>query len=207
MLVPWKKRYDELRQHIKKQRHYFADKSLYGQSYGFSISHVWMWELDHKEGWVPKNWCFWTVLLEKTLESPLDCKEIKPAHPKGNQSWIFIGRTDAEAEAPILWPPDVKIWLIRKDWCWEKLKAGGEVDDRGWDSWMASSIQWTWVWASSGSWWRTGKPGVLQSMGSQRVIHDWATATITKDRCAPGSPSHEQQVSNKISSKCKHFPW
>jgi len=165
-----------------------------------------MWELDHKEGWVPKNWCFWTVVLEKTLESPLDCKEIKPAHPKGNQSWIFIGRTDAEAEAPILWPPDAKIWLIRKDWCWEKLKAGGEVDDRGRDSLMASSIQWTWVWASSGSWWRTGKPGVLQSMGSQRVIHDWATATITIDNCVPGSPSREQEMSNKISSKYKHFP-
>ena len=100
---------------IKKQRHYFADKGPYSQSYGFSSSHVWMWELDHKEGWAPKNWCFWTVVLEKRLESPLDCKEIKPVHPKGNQSWIFTGRTDAEAEAPILWPPDAKNWLIGKD--------------------------------------------------------------------------------------------
>ena len=100
---------------ILKSRHYFADKDLSSQSYGFSSSHVWMWELDHKESWAPKNWCFWTAVLEKTVESPLDCKEIKPVNPKGNQSWIFIGRTDADAEAPILWPPDVKNWLIRKD--------------------------------------------------------------------------------------------
>ena len=94
--------------HIKKQRRYFANKGLYGQSYGISSSQVWMWELDYKESWAPKNWCFWTVVLEKTLESPLDCKEIKPVDPKGNQSWIFIGRTYAEAEAPILWPPNEK---------------------------------------------------------------------------------------------------
>jgi len=100
---------------IKKQRHYFADKSPSSQSYHFSSSHVWMWELDHEKGWALKNWCFWTVILEKTLASPLDCKEIQPVHPKGNQSWIFIGRTDAEAETPILWPPDAKNWLIRKD--------------------------------------------------------------------------------------------
>ena len=100
---------------MKKQRHYFANKGLSSQSYGFSSSHVWMWELDHKEGWGLKNRCFWTVVLEKTLESPLDCKEIKPVNPKGNQSQIFTGRTDAEVEAPILWPPDSKSWLIRKD--------------------------------------------------------------------------------------------
>ena len=98
---------------VKKQRHYFVDKGPSSQSYGFSSSHVWMWELDHKEGWAPKNWCFWTVVLEKTLESPLDCKEIRPVNPKGNQSWIFIGRIDAEA--PILCPPDVKSQLITKD--------------------------------------------------------------------------------------------
>ena len=101
--------------HIKKQRHYFTNKGQSSQSYGFSRSHVWTWELDHKESWAPKNWCFWTVVLEKTLESPLDSKEIQPVHPKGNQSWVFIGRTDVEAEIPILWPPDVKNWLIRKD--------------------------------------------------------------------------------------------
>ena len=114
MLAPWKKSYDQPRQHIIKQRHYFANKDLSSQSYDFSSSHVWMWELDYKESWTLKNWCFLTVVLEKNLESPLDYKEIQPVHPKGNQSWIFIGRTDAEAEAPILWPPDVKNWLIGK---------------------------------------------------------------------------------------------
>ena len=134
-----------------------------------------MWELDHKESWVPKNWYFWTVVLEKTFESPLNSKEIQPVHPKGNQSWRFIGRTDVEAETPILWPPDAKNWLIGKDWCWERLKAGGKGDGRGWDGWMASPTQWTWVWVNSGSWWWTGRPSVLQSIGSQRVRHDWAT--------------------------------
>ena len=112
--APWKKSYDKPKQHIKKQRHHFADKGSYSQSYGFSSGHVWILELDHKENWAPKNWCFQTVVLEKTLESPLDCKEIKPVNPKGNQPWIFIGRTDVEAEAQILWPPDVKSQLIRK---------------------------------------------------------------------------------------------
>ena len=111
----WKKSYDKHRQHIKKQRRYFADKSPSSQSCGFSSSHVWMWELDYKESWVPKNWCFWTVMEEKTLESPLDCKEIKPVNPKGNQSWILTQRTDAEAETPILWPPDSKNRLTGKD--------------------------------------------------------------------------------------------
>ena len=106
MLTPWKEHYDQSRQHIKKQRHYFANKDPSSQGYGFSSSHVWMWELDYKESWVPKNWCFWTVVLEKTFESPLDCKEIQPVHPRGDQSWVFIGRIDIEI--PILWPPDVK---------------------------------------------------------------------------------------------------
>ena len=107
--------HEQPRQHIKKQRHYFANKGPSSQGYDFCSSHLWMWELGYKESWVQKNWCFWTAVLEKTLESPLDCKEIKPVNPKGNQSWIFIGRTDAEAETPILWPPDAKNWLIRKD--------------------------------------------------------------------------------------------
>ena len=113
----------------------------------FSSSQVRIWGLDYKESWVPKNWCFWTVVLEKILESPLYHKKIQPVHPKGNQSWIFIGRTDAEAETPILWPPDAK----KRPWCWERLTAGGERDNRGWDGWMASPTQWTWVWAHSGS--------------------------------------------------------
>ena len=115
MLAPWKESYDKLRQHIKKQRHPFTDKDLCSQTYGFSSSCVWMWELDYKEGWAQTNWCFWIAVLEKTLESPLVCKEIKLVSPKGNQPWIFIGRTGAEDEAPILWPPDAKSWIIGKD--------------------------------------------------------------------------------------------
>ena len=143
------------------------------QDYGLSSDHVWLWELDYKESWVLKNWCFWTVGLENTLESPLDCKEVQPVHPKGDQSWLFFGRTDAEAETPILWPPHVKNWLIEKDR--DALKSGGEGDDRGWDGWVASPTRWTWVWVNSGSWWWTGRPGVLRFMGSQGVGHDWAT--------------------------------
>ena len=114
MLAPWKKSYNQPRQHVK-QRHYFANEGLSSQSYGFSSGHVWMWELDYKDSWAPKNWCFRTVVLEKILESPLDCKEIQPVHPKGDQSWVFIGRPDAEVETPICWPPDVKNWLTGKD--------------------------------------------------------------------------------------------
>ena len=131
-----------------------------------------MWVLDYKESWTPKNWCFWTVVLEKNFESPLDSKAIQPVHPRENQSWIFIGRTDTEAETPILWSPDVKNWLIWKDpdagtdWSQEM----GMTEDE-----MASPTQRTWVWISSGSWWWTGKPSVLQSMGSQRVRHNWGT--------------------------------
>ena len=109
------------------------------------------------ECWTPKNWCIWTVVLEKMLEGPLDSQEIQPVHSERNQSWIFIGRTDAEAETPILWPPDLKNWLIwKKPCCWEILKAGGEGDDRGWDGWMASPTWWKWVWVNFGSWWWTG---------------------------------------------------
>ena len=171
MLAPWKKSYDQPRQHIKNRD---IAKAPSSQSYDFSSNHVRIWELDRKESWVLKNWCFWTMVLKKTLESPLDCKEIQPVHHKGNQSWIFIGRTDPEAETPIIWPPDVKNWLI-----WKDPDAGKdwrrEEKDRGWDRWMASPTRWTWVWASFRSWWWTGKPGVLQSMGSQRVGHDWVT--------------------------------
>ena len=115
MFATFKKSYDLPRQHSKNQRHYFSSKGPSSQSYGFSSSHVWLWELDYKESWAPKNWCFWIVVLDKTLESPLDCKKIQPVHPKGNQSWILIGRTDDEAETPILWPLDAKNWLIWKD--------------------------------------------------------------------------------------------
>ena len=113
-----------------------------------------MWELDCEESWAPKNWCFWTVVLE-TLQSPLDCKEIQQVHSKGDQSWVIFGRTDVQAETPILWPPDAKSWLLKRPWCWETLKAGGEGDDREWDGWVASPTQWTWVWVTSGNWWWT----------------------------------------------------
>ena len=177
-LVPWKKSYDQPGQNLKN---YFVNKGPSSQSYGFSSNHVWMWELDYKESWVLKNWCFWTVVLEKTIESPLDYKEIQPVSPKGNQSWVFIGRTNAEAEMPILWPPDVKNWLVwkdpdaGKDW---RLEEKGTTEDEmlGWHLWTL----WTWVWVSSGNWWWTGKPGMLQSMGSQEVGHDWATELNSK---------------------------
>ena len=161
---------DQPRQHIQKQRHYFVNKGPSSQGYGSSSGHVWMWELDYKESWAPKNWCFWTVVLEKTLERLLDCKESQPVHPKADQSWVFIGRTDVEAETPntlATWCKELT--HLKRPWCWERLKAGGEGDDRGWDDWMASLTQWTWVWVNSGSWWYTGRPGVLQFMGSKRV--------------------------------------
>ena len=149
MLVPWKESYDKPREHIKKQRHYCANKDQSSQSYGFSSSHERIWKLDHKDGRTPKNWCFLILVLEKTFESPLDCKKIKLVNPKGNQPW-FIGRTDAEPETPIIWPPDVKSWLIGKapDAGKERLKAGGKGGGRGWDGWMASPTQWTWIWVS-----------------------------------------------------------
>ena len=174
-LIPWKESYDQPRQHIQKQRHYYANKGSSSQGYGFSSDHVWMWELDCEEGWMPKNWCFWTVVLEKTLESLLDCKEVQPVHPKGDQSWVSIGRTDAKAETWILWPPHAELTHWKRPWCWEGLGAGREGDDRGWDGWMALLTPWTWVWVNSWGWWWTGRPGMLQFMGSQRVRHDWAT--------------------------------
>ena len=140
-LTPWKKSYDQPREHIKKQRYYFANKGLSSQGYSFNSGHVWMWELDCEESWALKNWCFWTVVLEKTLESPLDCKEIWPVHPKGDQFWVFIGRTDAKAETPILWPPHAKSWLIGKDsdagrdWGQEE-KGMTEDEMAGWHHWL-----------------------------------------------------------------------
>ena len=131
----------------------------------------------YKESWAQKNWCFWTVVLEKPLESPLDFKEIQPVHPKGDQPWVFIGRNDAKAETPVLCLAtsceELAQW--KRLWCWEELGAGGEGDDWGWDGWMASLSRWMRVWVNSGSWWWTGRPGVLRFMGLQRVRHDWAT--------------------------------
>ena len=170
MLTSWKESYDQPRQNIKKQRHYFANK---GPS-SLSSIHVRMWELDHKEGWV-SNWCFQTVVLEKTFESPLDSKEIQSVHPKGNQSWIFIGRTCWSWNSNTLATSCEELIHWKRLWCWEGVGAGGEGDDRGWDGWMAPSTQWTWIWVSSRSWWWTGKSDVLLSIGWQRAGHDWAT--------------------------------
>ena len=146
-LAPWKESYDKPRQHIQKQRYHFANKGPYSQRYDFSSSRVWMWELNHKEGWELKNWCFWTVVLEKTLESPLDCKEIQPVHSEGNQHWMFIGRTDVKAEAPILWLPDVKSQFIGndpdagKDWGHEEFEHTPEIvkDREAWHAGISKS--------------------------------------------------------------------
>ena len=154
---------------ILKMRHHFADKGPYSQSYGFSSNHVCMSELDHKEDWAPKNWYFWSVMLEKTPESSLDCKEIKPVNPKGNLSWIFIGRTDAVAEASILWAPDVKNWLIWRDPDAGKIEGRRRGRQRmRWLDGITNSMDMS---LNTFQWW-TGKPGVLQSLGSQKVRHD-----------------------------------
>ena len=149
------------------------NKGPYSQSYGFSSNHVWMWELAHKGSWALKNWCFWTVMLEKTLESPWNAKRsnqsilktINPEYHWKDWCWSWSSNTLAT------WWEELTHY--RRPWCSERLKAGGEGDDRGWDGWMASPTWWTWVWAHSGKWWLTEKPGVLQSMGSQRALHDW----------------------------------
>ena len=142
MFTPWKESYDQPRQHIKMQKHYFSNKGPSSQSYGFSSGHVWMWELDYIESWEPKNWCFWTVVLDKTLESPLDCTEIKSVNPKGNQSCIFIGRADVEAEAPILWPLDAKNSLLGKD---PDAGKHWRLEERGWQRMrgLDDSTNWT----------------------------------------------------------------
>ena len=165
------------RQPIKQQIHYFANKGPSRQGYGFSSDHVWMWKLDYKESWVSRNWCFWTVVLEKTLESRLDCKEIQPVHPKGDQSWVFIERTDAEAETPVFWPPDQRTDSLEKTLMLGKIDGGRRrvLFSRGWDGWMGSPTQWTWICVDSRSWWWTGRPGMLQSMGSHRFGHEWET--------------------------------
>ena len=168
--------YDSFQGNLESmKKHYFANKDPSSQGYGFSSSHVWMWELDYKESWVPKNWCFWTVVLEKTLESPLDCKEIQPVHPKGNQSWIFIGRTDVEAETSILWPPHAKSWLTGKDpdagkdWGQEE-KGTTEDEMAGWHHWLNGCESELTPGVGDGQ----GGLACYNSWGL-RVRHDWAT--------------------------------
>ena len=149
-LAPQKKSFDQPRQHIKQQRHYFANKGPSSQSCGFSSSHVFMWELDYKESWAPMNWCLWTVVLEKILQSPLDCKEIQPVHPKEISPEYSLEGLMLKLKPQYLGHLMQRTHHLKR--CWEKLKAGGEGDDRGWDGWMASLTQWTWVWVNSGSW-------------------------------------------------------
>ena len=171
MLAPWKKVMTNLDSILKSRD--IANKVLSSQNFGFSSSHVWMWELDYKESWAPKNWCFWTVVLEETLESPLDCKEIQSVHPKGNQSWIFIGRTNAEAEISILWPPDAKNWLVWKDpdtgKDWGQEEKGTTEDEMvGWHHRLYGHEFEQTLGVGDGQ-------GSLACMGLQRVRHDWAT--------------------------------
>ena len=179
MLAPWKKSYDQPRQHIKKQRHYFANKRPYSQGYGFSTIHVWVWELDFKESWAPKNWCFWTVVLEKTLESPLDSKKIQPVHPKGDQSCVFIGRMlklKLQYFGHLMWRTD----------SFEKTLMLGKIEGRTrrgrqrmrWLDGLTDSMDVSLV--NSVNWWWTGRPGVLRFMGLQRVGHEWATELKVK---------------------------
>ena len=199
MLAPWKKSYDQPRQHIKKQRHYFANKGPSSQGYGFSSGHVRVWELDYKESWVPKNWCFWTMVLEKTLESPLDCKEIQPVHPRGISPEYSLEGLMLKLKLQYFGHLMRRTYSLEKPWCWETLKAGGEGDDRGWNGWMASANQCTWVWASSGSWWWTGKPGVLQPMGLQRIWHNWVTELnweFTKWHILEGASGKQEKGQN-----------
>ena len=175
MLTPWKESYDQPREHIKKQRYYFANEGPSSQSYGFSSGHVWMWELDYKESWVPKNLCFWLWCWRRLLRVPWTARRSNQSILKETTqgvhwkdwSWGWSSNTLATwCEVPTHW---------KRPWCWERLKAGGEGANRGWDGWMASSPRWTWVWVDSGIWWWTGRPDMLRFMGSQRVRRDWVT--------------------------------
>ena len=192
--APWKESYDQPRQHIKSQRHYFSNRSPSSQGYGFPSGHEWMWELDYKESWVPKNWCFWTVVLEKTLESPLDCKEIQPVHPKG-QSWVFIGRTDVEAETPIFWPLDVESWFIWKDpdagKDWGQEEKGMTEDEMvGWHHWHnGHGFGWT---LGVGDGPRASVHGVAKSW---TWLSDWTELTVYQSL---SSPHNENVILNWV---------
>ena len=192
--------YDQPRKHIQKQRHYFANKGPPSQGYGFSSGHVWIWELNCEESWVPKNWCFWTVVLEKTLESPLDCKEIQPVHPKGDRSWVFIGRTDAEAETPIFWPPHAKSWLIGKDP--DAGRDWGMTEDEmaGWHHQLdGHEFEYT--------------PGVGDGQGSLACCNSWGRKeSDTTERLNWTEDERKQKRGNSISKvveagQCFHMEW
>ena len=192
MLAPWKKSYDQPRQHIKKQRYYFAIKCPSSKSCGFSNSHVWMWLLYHKESWALKNWCFWTVVMEETLESPLNWKEIKSVNPKGNQSWLLIGRTDAEAETPVVWPPHAKNWLIGKDRDagkdWRREEKGTTEDEMaGWHHWLdGRESEWT--------------PGVGDGQGGLACCDSWGHKELDTTEQMNWTESYEYWVRHKFLS-------
>ena len=193
MLTPWKKSHDQPKHRIKKQRHYFANKGPSSQSYGCSSTHVWMWELDYKDSWAPKNWCFELWCWRKLLRVPWTMRRSNQSILKEICPEYSLEYSTAEDATPILWSPDAKICLIWKDpqsgkavieshqWWLPPMKAG-EGDDRGWDGWLASLTQWTWVWVNFGSW-RRGRPSVLQSMGLQRVGYDWVTELNWTETC------------------------
>ena len=199
MLTPWKESYDQPRQHIKKHRHYFANKGLSSQSYGFSSGHVWMWELDYKENWVPKNWCFELWCWRRLLTAPWFAR-------RSNQSILKLISPGCSLERLML---KLKLQyfghLIQradsfaKTMCWERWSEGGEGDDRGWDGWMPSPTQWAWVWMDSRSWWWTGRPGVLQFMGSQRLGHDWVTELTDNLKCSTCESVYPLNVTNLLS--------
>ena len=175
MLTPWKESYDQPRQHIKKQRHYFANNGPSSQSYGFSRSHVWMWELDYKESWAPKKWCFELWCWRRLLRIPWTERRSNQSTQKeiSSEYWLEGLMLKVNCNTLVTWCEELAHW--KRPWHWERLKVGGEGDDRGWNGWMASLTQWTWVWVNSGSWWWTGRAGMLQSMElqSQTWLSDW----------------------------------
>ena len=176
MLAPWKKSYDKPRQRSKKQRHFITNKICTVKAIVFLVVMYGYEGWTIREGWTSKNWCFWTVMLEKTLESLLGYKEIKPVNPKRNQSWPLIRRNWWWSwSSSILATWCEELTHRKRSWCWERLKVGKEGANRGWDGWMASLTQWTWVWVNFGSWWWTGRPGMLQFMGSQSrtLLSNW----------------------------------
>ena len=183
-----------------------ANKDPFSQSNGFSSSHVWMWELDCEERWVPKNWCFWTVVLEKTLESPLDCKDINQSILKEISPGVSLEGMMLKLKLPYYGHLMRRVDSLEKSLTLGGIRAEGEGDDRGWDGWMASLTRWTWVWVNSGSWWWTGRPGVLRFMGSQRVGHDWVTElTSTEGTQSPGRINHSMMMLFVISYISKEW--
>ena len=174
-LSPWKESSDQPRYHSQKQRHYFANKGPSGQGYAFSTGHVWMWEFDCEESWALKNWCFWTIVLDKTLESPLTARRSNQSILKEISPGCSLEGLMLKLKLSTLATSCKELTHWKRPWCWEGLGAGGEGDDRKWDGWMASPTPWAWVWVNSWSLWWTGRPGMLRFMGSQRVGQDWST--------------------------------